>query len=105
MQRVRVANQINCSLSGLIYILDEPCKGLHIRNVDSVIEATNELLLKGNTIIAIEHNPKYVEQADNIFELGPVGGSEGGYLQETRTGNKKCSFDIKFQEVKKRKNI
>lgn len=103
IQRVRVANQINCSLSGLIYILDEPCKGLHIRNVDSVIEATNELLLKGNTIIAIEHNPKYVEQADNIFELGPVGGSEGGYLQGTRTGNKKYFFDIKFQEVTKKK--
>lgn len=103
MQRVRVAKQMNCSLSGLICILDEPCKGLHMHNIDSIIEATEELVSKGNTVIAIEHNPKFVEHADNIFELGPVGGSKGGYLQNIRHGNKKYVFEAEFTEPRKKK--
>ena len=29
VQRIRIATQLTCSLKGLLYILDEPCKGLH----------------------------------------------------------------------------
>lgn len=79
-QRIRIATQLTCSLKGLLYILDEPCKGLHYRDITSVIQATKELIERGNTVIAIEHNSKYIQEADHIIELGPVGGPEGGYL-------------------------
>ena len=79
-QRVRICNQLNCSLAGLIYILDEPCKGLHPRNIISIIDATRDLVAKGNTVIAIEHNKKYISEADKVIELGPVGGPKGGYI-------------------------
>lgn len=81
-QRVRVATQLTCALRGLLYILDEPCKGLHLRDVDCIIRATNDLIARGNTVIAIEHNKRYIAAADNTIELGPVGGPRGGYLVE-----------------------
>ncbi len=79
-QRIRIANQLNCGLKGLIYILDEPCKGLHFRDIISVIKATKNLIGDSNTVIAIEHNQQYISAAENIIELGPVGGPDGGYI-------------------------
>lgn len=79
-QRIRIATQLTCSLRGLLYILDEPCKGLHYRDITSIIEATQDLIERGNTVIAIEHNKRYMQEADYTIELGPVGGPKGGYL-------------------------
>lgn len=79
-QRVRIATQLTCSLKGLIYIMDEPCKGLHYRDIIKIIKATKDLVHNGNTVIAIEHNKQYISSSDQIIELGPVGGPEGGYL-------------------------
>lgn len=79
-QRIRIATQLTCSLKGLLYILDEPCKGLHYRDITSIIRATKDLIEHGNTVIAIEHNNRYIHEADYTIELGPVGGPEGGYL-------------------------
>ena len=80
IQRIRIANQLNCPLIGLVYILDEPCRGLHPHNVNNIIKASESLVAKGNTLIAIEHNPNYILHADQIVELGPVGGLAGGML-------------------------
>ena len=79
-QRVRMATQLTCSLKGLIYIFDEPCKGLHYRDISKIIKASKDLIHRGNTIIAIEHNKQYISSSDLIIELGPVGGPDGGYL-------------------------
>ncbi len=85
-QRVRIATQLTCSLKGLIYILDEPCKGLHYRDITSIIKASKDLIKHDNTIIAIEHNKRYIASSDYTIELGPVGGPGGGYLiSETKT--------------------
>ena len=81
-QRVRIATQLTCSLRGLLYILDEPCKGLHYRDIDRIIQATRDLVERGNTVIAIEHNKRYISSADETVELGPVGGPDGGHLIE-----------------------
>lgn len=97
-QRIRIATQLTCSLKGLIYILDEPCKGLHYRDIASIIKTTRNLIANGNTVIAIEHNKQYISTADNIVELGPVGGPGGGYLiSESRT-----SYDYKLHFKEKR---
>jgi excinuclease ABC subunit A len=70
--------------------LDEPCKGLHFRDVKNIIQSTNELVNNNNTVIAIEHNKQYISAADNIVRLGPVGGPEGGYIVDDY--EKKCSY-------------
>lgn len=100
IQRVRLANQLSCSLSGIVYILDEPCKGLHYRDVDSIIKVTKSLIEKGNTVIAIEHNKQYIAEADKVIELGPVGGPKGGYLIKDSKGKKDFKYDIAFKESK-----
>lgn len=74
IQRVRLANQLNCALNGLLYIFDEPCKGLHFKNIDSILNTTKSLVEKGNTVIAIERNKIYISNTDKIIEMEPAGG-------------------------------
>lgn len=100
LQRVRLATQLDCSLSGLVYILDEPCKGLHYKNVGSIIHATRDLLDKGNTVIAIEHNRQYISSANHIIEMGPKGGPDGGYVISERSGGDCCSYALHFKKVR-----
>lgn len=96
-QRVRIATQLTCSLKGLIYILDEPCKGLHHRDITNIIKATCDLVNKGNTVIAIEHNKRYISSANNIVELGPVGGPEGGYLIDSKQNPFEYQHNLSFK--------
>lgn len=110
-QRIRIASQLNCSLKDLIYILDEPCKGLHYRDVNHIIEATKKLVSSGNTVIAIEHNNAYISQSDKVIELGPEGGPKGGYLinEDAAPSNYKVTLNFKeprdFSEFVELKNI
>lgn len=80
LQRVRIATHLSSSLTGLLYILDEPCRGLHPRNINEIVNATQNLIKKGNSLIAIEHNKKYLAQGDYLIELGPGSGPEGGKI-------------------------
>jgi len=84
MQRVRLAVQITCPLAGLVYILDEPCKGLHPIDVNAVVSSIKQLKGKGNTVITIEHNPECIHSADSVISLGPVGGPAGGFVVSDR---------------------
>lgn len=79
-QRLRLANQISCSLSGLLYVLDEPTMGLHVNDIKNIIFLINELKEKGNTILMVEHNAEVMMKADNIIDIGPRGGIYGGYV-------------------------
>lgn len=99
-QRIRIATQLTCPLKGLIYILDEPCKGLHHKDIINIIHSTKELIDKGNTVIAIEHNKQYIASADNIITLGPVGGPSGGYLMEEKnTLSEKINIQFKVNRT------
>ena len=101
VQRVRIANQLNCSLKGLIYILDEPCKGLHDRNIHTIINAAKNLVKKGNTVISIEHNKNFISHADKIIELGPEGGPKGGYLINNNASINNYFSNIDFKNENK----
>jgi len=97
-QRVRIAAQLTCPLKGLIYILDEPCKGLHYRDVTHIVKATRDLIHRGNTVIAIEHNKQYISSSDCIIELGPVGGPDGGYLIRQSDLPKNIGYQLVFKQ-------
>ncbi len=101
-QRVRLATQLNCSLKGLLYILDEPCKGLHYKDIQSIIRSTKDLIRADNTVIAIEHNKQYIASADNIVQLGPVGGPEGGHLMGVSKGNHRIKYSLSFKPIEKK---
>ncbi|CAM3212773.1 ATP-binding cassette domain-containing protein [Sporolactobacillus spathodeae] len=78
LQRLRLSKQISCSLTEILYIFDEPCKGLHFKNIQNIIHTMKKLVDKGNTIIAIEHNTQFLNNVDYCIELGPGGGPKGG---------------------------
>ena len=98
-QRIRIATQLTCSLRGILYIMDEPCKGLHHRDIERIINATKTLVRNDNTVISIEHNKQYISSADNIIELGPVGGPEGGYIIGTGKNKSDYKYQLKFKKI------
>lgn len=97
-QRVRMATQLTCSLKGLIYILDEPCKGLHYRDIIKITKATKDLVRCGNTVIAIEHKKPYISSSDHVIELGPTGGPDGGYLLNQSSAPESTVHQVAFKQ-------
>ena len=80
-QRVKLAAELTRVPRGhTVYILDEPTTGLHLADIDQLLKVLFKLRDMGNTVIVIEHNLDVIKCADNIIDLGPEGGSEGGYL-------------------------
>ena len=79
-QRVRLATQLGMGLIGVIYVLDEPSVGLHAHDNRKLIETLGELRDRGNTVIVVEHDEETMRAADELVELGPGAGTEGGEL-------------------------
>lgn len=79
-QRVRLATQINSSLTGVIYILDEPSIGLHPRDMEKLIKTLKQLRDMGNTVIVVEHDAITMNNADFIIDIGPGAGQQGGEI-------------------------
>lgn len=79
-QRIRLATQIGSKLTGITYILDEPSIGLHQRDNQRLIEALQELVAIGNTVLVVEHDKDIMLASDYILDLGPGAGKFGGKL-------------------------
>ncbi len=79
-QRLRLANQINAGLVGVLYVLDEPSIGLHQRDNEKLIETLRALKDKGNTVIVVEHDAQTMLSADWLIDIGPGAGSYGGQI-------------------------
>ncbi|MFC1494955.1 excinuclease ABC subunit UvrA [Thermodesulfobacteriota bacterium] len=79
-QRIRLASQIGCGLSGVLYVLDEPSIGLHQRDNRRLLDTLLRLRDLGNTVIVVEHDEETMTTADWIVDLGPGAGVEGGWI-------------------------
>lgn len=77
-QRIRLATQIGSTLSGVVYILDEPSIGLHQRDNDKLIATLKRMRDLGNTVIVVEHDEDTMRAADFIVDIGPGAGINGG---------------------------
>jgi excinuclease ABC A subunit len=80
VQRARLAKELHKELTGACYVLDEPTIGLHPANSELLHSSLKKMSLRGNTLIIVEHDPLTMAIADEIFDFGPVGGKEGGYV-------------------------
>jgi excinuclease ABC subunit A len=79
-QRIRLATQIGSGLVGVLYVLDEPSIGLHQRDNDRLLNTLAELRDLGNTLLVVEHDTETMRRADNIIDMGPGPGKEGGEI-------------------------
>lgn len=88
-QRIKLAKELSKRSTGkTIYILDEPTTGLHFDDIRKLVELLNELVENGNTVVVIEHNLDVIKCCDWLVDLGPEGGSEGGYIVAEGTPEK-----------------
>ena len=79
-QRIRLASQIGTSLTGVLYILDEPSIGLHQRDNERLIATLLRLRDLGNTVIVVEHDADTILAADHVLDMGPGAGVHGGQV-------------------------
>lgn len=78
IQRVRLATEIGSGMTGVLYVLDEPSRGLHQRDNAQLLELLKGLREVGNSVIVVEHDPETMRAADYLIDMGPGAGERGG---------------------------
>ncbi len=77
-QRINLATSLASSLVGSLYILDEPSIGLHSKDTQKLISILHSLKELGNTVVVVEHDEEIMMAADEIIDIGPLAGKNGG---------------------------
>ena len=117
-QRLRLSRELLKSQQRqTLYILDEPTKGLHFKEVELLVRVIDRLVETGGSFLVIEHNMDFIKEADYVIDIGPEAGDKGGriltegspekildckqshtahYLQSFLFGKKKLSKDFLF---------
>ena len=106
-QRIRLATQIGSSLTGVLYILDEPSIGLHQRDNGKLIGTLKRLRDLGNSVIVVEHDEDTMREADFIVDVGPGAGIHGGEIVATGTPEQvaECERSITGDYLSGRRSI
>ena len=81
-QRIKLASELGKIKRGNhnFYILDEPTTGLHLADIQKLLDSLNRLVDAGNTVLVIEHHLDVIKTADYVIDLGPDGGHNGGEI-------------------------
>jgi excinuclease ABC subunit A len=79
-QRIRLATQLGSSLTGVLYVLDEPSIGLHPSDCRKLLESLSSMRDAGNTVIIVEHDEETIRWADHVVDIGPGAGARGGWV-------------------------
>lgn len=80
MQRLKIVRNLGSSLNNVTYILDEPTAGLHPADVDRIGKMLLKLRDAHNNVLVVEHSPQIINIADEVIEMGPHAGSQGGQV-------------------------
>lgn len=79
-QRIRLASQLAATMSGVLYVLDEPSAGLHPHDSGRLLETLRGLVAQGNSVVAVEHDRELIRGADYVVDMGPAAGRHGGTI-------------------------
>jgi excinuclease ABC subunit A len=77
-QRIRLALALTESVSGRLFVFDEPTTGLHAADIQVLLRCLSELIEEGGSVVVVEHNLDLIRRADWVIDIGPEGGPEGG---------------------------
>jgi excinuclease ABC subunit A len=80
VQRINLTTALGTSLVNTLFVLDEPSIGLHARDVGRIVGVMQRLRDAGNTLIVVEHDPKVMQAADRLIDIGPGPGEHGGEI-------------------------
>ncbi|MDE6645746.1 MAG: hypothetical protein K2J69_00335, partial [Malacoplasma sp.] len=114
-QRIRLATQIGSSLTGVLYVLDEPSIGLHQKDNEKLIYTLKKMRDLGNTLLVVEHDEDTMKASDFLIDIGPKAGDNGGEVVACGTLEEVCkvknsitaqylSKKLKIDVPKKRRN-
>jgi excinuclease ABC subunit A len=93
-QRIRLATQIGSGLVGVLYVLDEPTVGLHQRDNVRLIATLKRLRDMGNTVLVVEHDQDMMMESDQIIDIGPGAGVDGGEVVFQGTPEEICRSEV-----------
>jgi excinuclease ABC subunit A len=79
-QRVRLTAAFGSRFVNLLYVLDEPTSGLHPRDIQRLLTAIESLRSAGNSVVVVEHDSSVIRRADQVIDIGPGAGSDGGQI-------------------------
>ena len=77
-QRINLASCLGSGLMDTLYILDEPSVGMHVRDNARLIDILEKLRDAGNTVLVVEHDADMILAADEVIDIGPGAGENGG---------------------------
>ncbi len=80
VQRINLTTALGTSLVNTLFVLDEPSIGLHPRDVGRIVGVMHRLRDAGNTLVVVEHDPKVMQAADRVLDIGPGPGEHGGEI-------------------------
>ncbi len=99
-QRVKLAKELSKRSTGkTLYILDEPTTGLHVADVEKLLEVLHTFVEQGNTVLVIEHNLDVIKPADWILDIGSEGGDKGGEVIAVGTPEQVAAVEASFTGV------
>jgi len=104
-QRIRLATQIGASLTGVLYILDEPSIGLHQKDNHKLLKTLIKLRDMGNSLVIIEHDEDTMKNSDYIIDLGPEGGERGGRIIAEGTPEEICENKKSYTGIYLKKEL